>query len=669
MRNLCLLFTLLSILACQVHRPLTSADTPTLLYPVMQDHVWGYINTAGAPVISPRFHAAGYFSEGLAPVRSGGYYGFIDASGKFVIPPAYDMAYPFEHGKAQVYIDGQALMIDTRGEIQFRHDFRDFAAFPEYDLYVVRSESGKYGVLDQEGKLVIDTAYSSISPFVDGLAVVNGLRHRREDEDDNTRYEAGVIDTKGSMVIPYGKFSEIAPFRDGLASVSFLREGPDGPEYAEGLINTRGQLVIEENYSDWSFLHGNQPFSDGLAVVRIKKHELVPDHPPLTEDREYYLGVMDQRGKIIFSEPEWIYMTHFQYDRAFVRDSSDHWYLMDRSGRVLNALPYRSVLGPDSYELEDHSYFFTNGTALVQTEDSQLLIDTNAQVLHRADQLYDGYPLSKTGSQNIFWDVAPDIYPEEFFYYFAFWTDGHGVLLESEIQDLPFDHFSEGLLKIHQNSQDFYYIDRRGNTVWRASESVPQPGPLNIDFMTRGQFYASSPADNRFDGFGGWGGRGINDFRPVSDSIKFTDQALSIQINSRDTLRERPYWEQALYMANTTRDTFLFSVQDSRLYMKVQAKDRNGKWRDLDYLPNSWCGNSYHTLFLPPAHFWEFRLPVYEGAIKTKLRVLLYNYHRKTDSREKLELLSPEIEAYVNPAQFWRKQSYTPTSIMDPYLE
>ncbi|MBL7973292.1 MAG: hypothetical protein JNJ85_00170 [Candidatus Kapabacteria bacterium] len=106
--------------------------------------------------------------------------------------------------------------------------------------------------------------------------------------------------------------------------------------------------------------------------------------------------------------------------------------------------------------------------------------------------------------------------------------------------------------------------------------------------------------------------------------------------------------------------------------MKVQALNSKGEWKDIEYLPSSWCGNSYHTLTLNSKHYWTFLTPVYEGEFKTKLRIEL-KYIDPTDKSEKrrdkneITVYSNEYEGSINPGQFWNKREYYPSGLMDPY--
>jgi hypothetical protein len=66
---------------------------------------------------------------------------------------------------------------------------------------------GKYGFIDNTGKMVIPPQYSGAEPFFEGLAAVTVARKR------------GYIDETGQMVIP-PKYSWTFRFSEGLARVS-----------------------------------------------------------------------------------------------------------------------------------------------------------------------------------------------------------------------------------------------------------------------------------------------------------------------------------------------------------------------------------------------------------------------------------------------------------------
>lgn len=141
---------------------------------------FGYIDSDGAMVITPRFRAAGSFSEGLAAVVTGGRLGFSDRAGALSIPPQ------FEWGSVNV------------------NSLLDLPAFSE-GLAAVRID-GRYGFIDKSGQVVIEPRYEKALGFSDGLAAVV-LENR-----------TGFIDREGNMVIE-PQFTRVDSFEDGIARV------------------------------------------------------------------------------------------------------------------------------------------------------------------------------------------------------------------------------------------------------------------------------------------------------------------------------------------------------------------------------------------------------------------------------------------------------------------
>lgn len=114
-----------------------------------------------------------------------------------------------------------------------------------------------------------------------------------------------------------------------------------------------------------------------------------------------------------------------------------------------------------------------------------------------------------------------------------------------------------------------------------------------------------------------------------------------------------------LVLINATKKTVSFESEDSRLNIVREARDAAGRWRPIEYLPHSWCGNSYYQVELRPGHHWTFRAPLYEGPFRTQMRFVL--------DQAGLHLVSNEFSGTINLEQFDKKQGHTPGSIMDPY--
>ncbi|MCU0435500.1 MAG: hypothetical protein MUC87_18725 [Bacteroidia bacterium] len=119
-----------------------------------------------------------------------------------------------------------------------------------------------------------------------------------------------------------------------------------------------------------------------------------------------------------------------------------------------------------------------------------------------------------------------------------------------------------------------------------------------------------------------------------------------------------------VYLVNTADTAVRISAIDSYIPVIIQALDENKQWKPISYSQTSSCGNSYHTIVLDTNEYWEFTAPVFDGAMKTRIRYALFLNDNQV-------IFSNETEASINKEQFdpQRKQGYSPKSIMDPYQD
>jgi hypothetical protein len=221
------------------------------------------------------------------------------------------------------------------------------------------------------------------------------------------------------------------------------------------------------------------------------------------------------------------------------------------------------------------------------------------------------------------------------------------------------------------------YVDSKGKIVWQEKDRSEQSlKTLNLDCLNRASFYAYSKVDNENDiRSGGWS---ISDNFPkkVEMSEGIVSGKLQLIVDTtRKSIFENEYTGFSVFVINTTDSTMVFEAQDSRLNMKIQAKTKQGIWKDIEYLPNSWCGNSYHNLELPSGYYWSFIAPKHEGALETVMRISLeyaVSYNLVDNRSYELTigtLYSNEFLGSVNNGQFWRKNLYRPKGIMYPYFD
>lgn len=156
------------------------------------------------------------------------------------------------------------------------------------------------------------------------------------------------------------------------------------------------------------------------------------------------------------------------------------------------------------------------------------------------------------------------------------------------------------------------------------------------------------------------GGFGTSDNLPKPLSAAPAQQNLYLEIiDTGDAVFAEKYNGLRLRLVNGTQKTAELSAADSRLSIVQEALDADGTWKDIEYLPRSWCGNSFHKVYLPVKHYWEFVAPKYSGPQKTKLRFRLSISNHHT-------IYSPVYDGGIHPGQFTQRADRPATSLMDP---
>lgn len=187
-----------------------------------------------------------------------------------------------------------------------------------------------YGYADADGNVVISPVYYDATSFVDGLAMVRDAEHKKW----------GVIDTAGEIIIPM-EYSSIQRVSDTLFSVTRI----DGYQEVFSLVDHTGrEIVPQQQY------HSIQPFSDGLALVRIGT-------TPNSYNESLY-GYIDEEGRVAIPI-KYRYAQEFSEGRAVVEMKGDGLYYIDTQENTINDEQY------------DEAQPFSNGVACVSRENAE----------------------------------------------------------------------------------------------------------------------------------------------------------------------------------------------------------------------------------------------------------------------------------------------------------
>jgi ssDNA-binding Zn-finger/Zn-ribbon topoisomerase 1 len=136
-----------------------------------------YIDSATRKIIVPfGYDYLGYFQEGFAKIEIKNKCGFVNINGDLTIPPSFDNTSEFSDSLCAVLIGDKFGFIDYAGNLKIPTNISvplKFIAYPgryqlprfENNYCVIESSVGKFGVIDKNGKQIIDQIYDYVSGF------------------------------------------------------------------------------------------------------------------------------------------------------------------------------------------------------------------------------------------------------------------------------------------------------------------------------------------------------------------------------------------------------------------------------------------------------------------------------------------------------------------------
>lgn len=134
-----------------------------------ENDLFGYLGRDFNVVIPFQYKNASSFREGLAGVSiSGTKYGYVNKHGNILIPMLYDKIGSFCEGLAMVKVNGKYGYIDIFGKSVIQSSFDEAT-----DFFYSHASVGKlgrdgvlyFGIIDINGKMIIDYQYDSIIPI------------------------------------------------------------------------------------------------------------------------------------------------------------------------------------------------------------------------------------------------------------------------------------------------------------------------------------------------------------------------------------------------------------------------------------------------------------------------------------------------------------------------
>jgi len=216
-----------------------------------------------------------------------------------------ETAYPFHEQRALVVMGDRYRYLTDKGSLlpfQFRRT-SEHPGFFENGRALVYTPSGKYGYIDPEGLLVIDTVYTDARPFSDSLAVVrrNGFW--------------GYINIEGKEVLSFtNKYDILTPFKNGVAVV-YNTGSTLSDDMKFGVINKKGAVVVPLEFDRIA------EFNEGYAIAG--------------RERNGGVGIIDKTGKFIVPPQYEVLSDVREGICAFQTEKSNQWGFINLEGKEI----------------------------------------------------------------------------------------------------------------------------------------------------------------------------------------------------------------------------------------------------------------------------------------------------------------------------------------------
>lgn len=269
------------------------------------------------------------FVEGAAIVKKGTAVGLINEKGEFIFPynkfrtiNYYGAGYIVADGK--IYNSKGSLLSDKFEQMDQTNDVfnGDYLVIQtgKKDKEVI-DITGKKRIIPRNGQEILGTVYRNC--VVVSIAKPGGVIGKD--------YLHGLKDLDGKQIVPF-QYSNIFEFKDGYACVEVKDEFG---EARYGIIDDKGNVVIEPKYSNRLFVYGDGYFG-------VVAHA----------SQDYKSGILNAKGEFIYKAAksnasgeqlaECISGMCVQYEDGYFFNQD---YIMDAKGKLYKAIDFLKARG------------------------------------------------------------------------------------------------------------------------------------------------------------------------------------------------------------------------------------------------------------------------------------------------------------------------------------
>ncbi|MDF2789940.1 MAG: repeat-containing protein [Neobacillus sp.] len=275
----------------------------------IDDKGFKVLDESGKEITSKAYSFIGDYKEGRAVAantnENGEYlYGYLNKRGNEVIPLSYENASDFQDGKALVKMkDGNYALINLNGKVLYSYSYPFVDDYGEGMLAFRKSNDGKWGYMDESGKVLIEPQFMGTQPFVEEKAIVNV---------ENNHY--GLIDRQGKYIIKpqYSSLINLGEDRYALGKA----QDPERPYLFQryAIADANGHIYTGFIYN------GVSNYKDGIASA-------------YNDEMTFFI---DQRGQRMDHLPKVQGSGTLAYDKSLIKGDIDLRILyFDKKGKLI----------------------------------------------------------------------------------------------------------------------------------------------------------------------------------------------------------------------------------------------------------------------------------------------------------------------------------------------
>ncbi|WP_439504301.1 WG repeat-containing protein [Sediminibacterium sp.] len=163
---------------------------------------FGLMDKSFKELIPAKYNQTSFHDKGLFVVEYNGKWGAVDRNDKTIIPFEYEsLGYLDDAGMILATQSSLSGFIDQSGKVIVPLTFYNLFPYQENFARFIDKASGKYGVIDRKGNIIVQPKYNDIGFFKNGLAIISNY-HYQTGKGEDIITKRGYIDTTGKEFIP-----------------------------------------------------------------------------------------------------------------------------------------------------------------------------------------------------------------------------------------------------------------------------------------------------------------------------------------------------------------------------------------------------------------------------------------------------------------------------------